>query len=53
MQVVTLRLGLGADDVTVRTAWETLAAGGPLSAAELVIIRDERTLAWLEGMGQA
>ena len=47
VRVVTLRLGPGADDDTVRTAWETLAADGPLSAAELVIVRDEHGMTCL------
>jgi Zn finger protein HypA/HybF involved in hydrogenase expression len=47
VRAVTLRLGPGADDDTVRTAWETLAADGPLSAAELVIVRDEHGMTCL------
>jgi Zn finger protein HypA/HybF involved in hydrogenase expression len=48
VRAVTLRLGPGADDATVRTAWDTLTAGGPLSAAELVLIRGEHRMTCLD-----
>ena len=44
VRAVTLRLGPGASEATVRMAWDTLTAGGPLSAVELVIVRDEHRM---------
>jgi Zn finger protein HypA/HybF involved in hydrogenase expression len=44
VEVVTLRLGPGAGDVMVRAAWDALTASGPLSTAELVIVRDEHRM---------
>jgi Zn finger protein HypA/HybF involved in hydrogenase expression len=41
---VTLRLGPGADDDTVRAAWERLTANGPLRRSELVVEHDEDLL---------
>ena len=48
IRVVTLRLGPGASEAAIRMAWDTLTAGGPLSAAELVIVRDEHRMTCLD-----
>jgi Zn finger protein HypA/HybF involved in hydrogenase expression len=45
---VTLRLGPGADDDTVRAAWEQLTASGPLRESELVVEHDEDLLRCLD-----
>ena len=44
MRSVTLRLGPGAGDATVRAAWTRVTSGGPLSGAELVIVHDEHRM---------
>ena len=48
VQSVTLRLGPGARSVTVRTAWDRVTSGGPLSGAALVIVREEHRLQCLD-----
>jgi len=45
---VTLSLGPGADDDTVRAAWEKLTANGPLGNAVLEIEHEEDLLRCLD-----